>query len=115
MDCNKQCGIKGHEKVPPVLVETPDLKHYGRWNCGICGKFIVWAKTPKANQEMLDRQETILSIIRENPGMPKVDLHKLCTVYGEATLCYKYKTYWADLSAKYIDDTKEVKDTSNDH
>ena len=59
---DKHCA--SHPESGSVLVLTPDKRHYGRWNCEKCGKFITWAKTPRTNEMIKERQDEILEMVK---------------------------------------------------
>lgn len=99
--CDKQCKIKGHESVEPELVLTPEGRHYGRWNCRICGKFITWSKSPKVSGEMDERTETILDMFSRYPAMPREDGRKLCEILRQGTMNYKYRDMFETLKSRY--------------
>ena len=63
METDKKCTLHPNGEVQLTL--TPALKHYGRWDCTECGKFVVWAKSPKTCEEMIKRQKEIMLIIRK--------------------------------------------------
>jgi hypothetical protein len=57
----KRCKV--HEWADVKLELTPDLKHYGKWVCSECDKYIVWAKNPQTETKLKERQEQILGMV----------------------------------------------------
>ncbi len=49
-----KCPDCGCQEVK--LVKTPQYFHYGKEECGKCGRFIKWAKTPKEVKHMKIRE-----------------------------------------------------------
>jgi len=87
METDKRCSI--HPDAKAVLEVTPAIKHYGKWVCDECGKFVVWAKNPKTSQAMRDRQVIIATIIgnlRSSSTMTVKDIKFLCTIYTKVHL-----------------------------
>ena len=48
------------------IVQTPELKHYGKRVCSDCGKFITWVKDPELDDQHVRRTNEITFILR-NP------------------------------------------------
>lgn len=55
---------KDHPMEEPKLVLTPKLKHYGKWCCPVCDKYIVWARNPETDSAIEDRRAKLRNIIR---------------------------------------------------
>ena len=97
METDKRCTL--HPNSTVSLTYTPQLKHYGRWDCTECGKFVVWAKSPKTCEEMEDRQETIVQIIRDHAAeLSDKDLKDLMKLYSVAHLTLVQDETWRRLS-----------------
>ena len=75
METDKRCTLHPTKQVQLTL--TPTLKHYGRWDCSECGKFVVWAKSPKTCEEMMKRQKKIMNIIRRWASIEEDDAEKV--------------------------------------
>ena len=86
---DKRCPT--HQESEPVLVLTPKIRHYGRWVCSICDKHIVWARSPKTNEQMEQRQKQIRRILQENVIEDDDFLHKLLTLYSKPHIDVKEK------------------------
>jgi hypothetical protein len=123
METDKKCTL--HPNADVQLTLTPTLKHYGRWDCIECGKFVVWAKSPKTCAEMLNRQGEIMWIIRNcasmegdpdehitfppnvGPGgaeylMTNKDLETLLNLYSAIHLTLVQDQKWRYLRCKYF-------------
>lgn len=59
---DKRC--RRHPDADVKLELTPELKHYGKWLCSLCGRFVVWSKTPKASEDLAHRQITMLDLMQ---------------------------------------------------
>lgn len=81
MENDKAC--KAHPNVEPVMVLTPDIKHHGKWLCGECKKFLVWARKPKTSDELTNRQNKIRQAMKASASILTEDeIHKLCCLYN---------------------------------
>ena len=99
METDKRCTLHPNGNVS--LTYTPQLKHYGRWDCNECGKFVVWAKSPKTCEEMEQRQNTILEIIRGHTAeLSDKDLKDLLKLYSVIHLTLVQDETWRRLSIK---------------
>lgn len=99
--CDKQCKTPGHEKAKPELQLMEGGTHYGRWNCGICSKFIVWAKTPKVTEEMEIRQGKIRLVLREQIlRMGERELGAICEMYTARTLSMGQLKTWTEMEKR---------------
>ena len=74
----KRCKV--HEWADVKLELTPDLKHYGKWVCSECDKYIVWAKNPQTETKLKERQEQILDMVWKNE-LPRDTLKVLMSLY----------------------------------
>jgi len=77
---DKEC--KAHPDVEPKLVLTPDIKHHGKWVCGECNKFLVWARKPKTSDELNIRQKQIRKAMVRSANLTDNELHKICSLYN---------------------------------
>lgn len=75
-------GCKAHPNVEPTLELTPDIKHHGKWLCGECKKFLVWARKPKTSDELNMRQKQIRKAMLRSANLTEGELHKLCSLYN---------------------------------
>lgn len=100
METDKRCGLHPDSNV--ILTTTPQLKHYGRWDCAECGKFVVWAKSPKTCIEMADRQKTIMNMIRSNKFISDKDMETILKMYSIIHLSLVQEQNWRMLNQKYI-------------
>jgi len=101
LECTSQCKIKGHETTEPVLELTPQMRHYGRFNCGICGKFVMWAKMPKTQAAMKERQGWLLDILEDHCDLSRKEIAKICELYGVSNMNYKSESIQSYLRATY--------------
>lgn len=100
METDKRCTLHPNGNV--MLVYTPQLKHYGRWDCKECGKFVVWAKSPKTCEEMEERQEAIMNIIRHKTAdLSDKDLKELLKLYSVIHLTLVQEQTWRMLKQQY--------------
>jgi hypothetical protein len=96
METDKRCTLHPNGKV--ALTYTPQLKHHGRWDCTDCGKFVVWAKSPKTCEEMEDRQDTIMNIIKSKAAeLSDRDLKDLLKLYSVTHLTLVQDQTWRGL------------------
>lgn len=51
MSMNNTVECKEHPSAAPSFVVTPDLTHYGKYVCSVCGKFLTWVKTPEGQEK----------------------------------------------------------------
>jgi len=84
MENDKTC--KAHPNVEPVLELTPEIKHHGKWLCGECKKFLVWARKPKTSDELTNRQRAIRRSMRQTTNLTDDEIHKLCSLYNTVHL-----------------------------
>lgn len=80
MENDKTC--KAHPNVEPILELTPEIKHHGKWLCGECRKFIVWARKPKTSDELATRQKKIRKAMFNAANLSDEDMHKMCSLYN---------------------------------
>lgn len=80
VETDKKCNVCTDEPVQFVL--TPDKKHYGKFVCGKCNRFITWAKSPKTSTELRERQETIAKMLSETRHSVD-DVKFLCRLYNK--------------------------------
>jgi hypothetical protein len=73
---HKRCRL--HPQLEPKLVLTPEIKHYGKYICPECSKWITWARDLKTTDELMDRQALILVLLDTH----KDHRHFLCTIYA---------------------------------
>lgn len=75
---DKRC--KMHPQDDAELVLTPEYKHYGKFVCSKCQKFIVWAKSPKTNEAQLERKEQIMEYILNAENLSRSTLSFLLDI-----------------------------------
>jgi len=92
METEKRCKL--HLTGDVKLTLTPTLKHYGRWDCTECGKFVVWAKSPKTCQDMHDRKEQVLHLLKDRVNLSFQDLKDLCDIYSAIHLNLVQNEKW---------------------
>ena len=77
----KRC--KDHLDPEPILIVNPvGSKHYGKWVCPVCKRWINHARQPKTTAEMEERQEKIRYLILNNCIEDEAELHKLLLLYN---------------------------------
>ena len=100
METDKRCTLHPNSNV--LLTYTPQLKHYGRWDCTECGKFVVWAKQPKTCEEMEVRQNTIMNIIKSRTDdLSDKELKNLLKLYSVTHLTLVQDQLWRELKEKF--------------
>jgi hypothetical protein len=101
METEKRCKIHPTEDV--ILELTPTGKHHGKWLCAECKKFVVWSKQPKTSELMIERQQTIADILRNNiTEMSDKDLHMALKLYSLIHLTLVPEENYRRLKEKYL-------------
>lgn len=105
MDGDRQCTIADHKGVK-LVVNPAGSKHYGKWVCGECGKYISHAKMPKTSDEMVKRQSMIRQMLYKYPELSNDgdlddELHKLLSLYSVGTMNMVQKERWAEFCSKW--------------
>lgn len=93
-ETDKRCGA--HPSAKLNLVLTPDIKHYGKYVCAECGKFIVWAKTPTTSYALADRQREIVRLLMQKRFNDR-DTAMLCKLYSIVHLTGLQEQSWLRL------------------
>ena len=80
-----------HPDAGITFVETPTLRHFGRWNCADCGRYLVWSRDPRTERVMKARQREILKYMQkvlEEPDIPfsDEDMKFLFDIYSKTHL-----------------------------
>jgi len=80
----------------PILVLTPEIRHYGKFVCPACTRFLTWARDPRTNANMQARQAEILEFVLDNP-VSADELKFLFEIYGTAHLNLIQKTRYENI------------------
>ena len=81
---DKKCSQ--HREAESKLVVNPEgSRHYGKWCCSQCDKWLSHAKTPKNTEDMKKRQLEIREMVK-NIKFTDVDLHRLLKLYNKTHL-----------------------------
>ena len=80
---DKRCIILPEEE-PRLEVNPEGSRHYGKWVCGECGKWLTHAKMPKTVEELEERQRKIREMIRSD--LTDDELHRLLKLYNKPHL-----------------------------
>lgn len=78
-------------KSPAELILTPTGRHYGKWVCTKCKKYIKHAKNPKTNAELEQRRNQILDLLT-GYTVDRNDMIFLFEIY------HKVSMTWGDTS-----------------
>ena len=93
-DTDKRCPLHPDAKISLVL--TPEIKHYGKYVCEECGKFLVWARTPKSSYALADRQREIVRLLMQYK-FSETDTRMLCKLYNMVHLTGLQQVSWERL------------------
>lgn len=92
---------KFHPNGGVYLELTPDIRHYGRWNCQQCHKFLVWAKSPKTTDGLESRQQEIRDMIVSGYDWKRTeDLKLLLGLYNKPHLNLKDENDFMNIKAR---------------
>jgi hypothetical protein len=90
-DTDKRCPVHPDARISLTL--TPEIKHYGKYVCEECGKFIVWAKTPTSSYALADRQREIVRLLMQHKFSER-DTAMLCKLYSIVHLTDLQRQSW---------------------
>lgn len=99
METDKTCSAHPNAGVKFQL--TPEIKHYGKFCCNECDKFVVWAKSPKTCDELQERQQRIVKMIKTYPELTEEQVAELCKLYGTVHLTLINQGIWEKYISKY--------------
>lgn len=101
METDKRCKL--HPTANVELELTPTGKHHGKWLCSDCKKFVIWSKQPKTSELMIERQQTIADILRNNiTEMSDKELHTTLKLYSMIHLTLVPEQNYRRLTEKYV-------------
>jgi hypothetical protein len=93
-DTDKRCSA--HPEARISLILTPDIKHYGKYVCEDCGKFIVWSKSPTTSYALEDRKREIVRLLMQFKFNER-DTAMLCKLYSMVHLTDLQNESWLRL------------------